>query len=237
MKSNHKSLIKIALIFVVLAGCAILLWKLMVTRETVREGIQYITSFGFWSYFVFGLIYVVLASLSFPSSVFNIAAGVLFSFKLGLLVAAISALTAACITFLISRYMLKEFVTHRIEATKSGKQILKLVAEHSAKFIFMLRLNPFIPAVVKNYGLGVTHVKLRTYVWTTMLGQLPLTAMYVYLGWIGGLAMLNQDNSPETVHWLVLGGGLAISIVTLVLSHFYMRKYLSSNQPAQEAVS
>ncbi|MCW8107308.1 TVP38/TMEM64 family protein [Alteromonas ponticola] len=207
----------------------------MVTRETVGEGVQYITSFGFWSYFVFGLLYVVLASLSFPSSIFNIAAGVLFSFKLGLLVAVTSGLIASCITFFISRYMLKNFITHKIESTQTGKQILKVVAEHSAKFILILRLNPFIPAVVKNYGLGVTHVKFRTYVWTTFLGQLPLTAMYVYLGWIGGLAMINQENSPDTVHWVVLGGGLMISIVTLGLSHFYMRKHLASDKDPQMA--
>ncbi|MCW8091330.1 TVP38/TMEM64 family protein [Alteromonas sp. ASW11-130] len=229
MKSNHKSLVKIAIIFTVLAISAIVLWKLMVTRETVREGVNYITSFGFLSYFIFALLYVVLASLSFPSSIFNIAAGVLFSFSIGLSIAVISALTASCITFAISRYMLKDFITHKIEATEKGKQVLKVVAKHSAKFIFILRLNPFIPAVVKNYGLGVTHVKFLTYIWTTFLGQLPLATMYVYLGWIGGLAMIEEDSSPDTAQWSVLGAGIVISIITLVFSHFYMKKHLASD--------
>ncbi len=232
MGSHKKSLLKTAIIFAVLVGFAVILWKLMVSRETVREGLNYINSFGVWSFVVFGVLYVVLASLSFPSTVFNITAGVLFSFEKGLAVALACGLIASCVTFLISRFMLKDFITHKIEATEKGRQILKLVADHSAKFILMLRLNPFVPAVVKNYGLGVTEVQLRTYVWTTLLGQLPLTAMYVYLGWIGGLAMLDEEKSPDVAHWAVLGGGITISIITLVLSHLYMRKRLSAEKYA-----
>ncbi len=232
MVAHKKSLLKTAVIFAVLVASAVILWKLMVSRETVREGLNYINSFGVWSVVVFGVLYVVLASLSFPTTVFNITAGVLFSFEKGLIVAMACALSASCVTFLISRYMLKDFITHKIEATEKGRQILKLVAEHSAKFIMMLRLNPFVPAVVKNYGLGVTEVKFRTYLWTTFLGQIPLTAMYVYLGWVGGLAMLDEEKSPDAAHWAVLGGGITISIVTLLLSHLYMKKRLSQESYA-----
>lgn len=230
MSRNKRALIKFAVIFSVLALLAFILWKVVVTRETIMEGLDYIRSFGIWSFVAYAALYILLVSLSFPAALFNITAGLLFSFTTGLAVALFSGLAAACLTFTISRFMLHDFICVKIKNTQKGEQLLAMFKENSAKFVIMLRLNPFIPAIVKNYGLGVTEVKFRTYAWSTLIGQMPLTTMYVYLGWIGGSAMLSEDSKPDAAHYAVLGGGLIITVVTLVFTHYYFRKKMS---PAQ----
>ncbi|MCU7553981.1 VTT domain-containing protein [Alteromonas sp. ASW11-19] len=226
MKRAHKSLLKVCVIFASIATLAIVCWKFLITEEQLRDGLSYINSFGRWSVVVYAMLYVTLVSLSFPSSLFNITAGVLFSFTEAIIVASVSGLGAASITFFISRFLLHDYVCDKVKRVKNGNETLKLVQTDSAKVILLLRLNPFIPAVVKNYGLGVTDLRYMKYAVFTLIGQFPIAALYVYLGWMGGRAMLDQDNELSTVHWVVLGLGLIVSAFTLVASRYFFNKKL-----------
>ncbi len=234
VKRAHKSLLKVGIIFAVIAALAIVGWKFMATEEQIRAGLDYINSFGTWSVVVYALLYITLVSLSFPSSLFNITAGVLFSFVEAFIVATLSGLGAATVTFFISRFLLHDFVCDKIKRTANGSDSLKLVQTDSAKVILLLRLNTFIPAVVKNYGLGVTDIRYWKYALYTFIGQLPLTTLYVYVGWMGGRSMLNQDKELDTVHWVVLAIGVVVSLITLALSRYFFKKKLSGFEPEPE---
>lgn len=211
-------------IFLLFATAIILAWKLMVGKETIMEVVEYIQSFGILSMLIFALFYTCLVSLSFPSSIFNIAAGVLFPFISAALIAMFCGLVAASITFLIARYFLHEFFCEKIKETEKGTKFINLINEDSGKIVVLLRLNPFIPAVVKSYGLGVSDISYKSYAFFTLIGQLPLAMMYVYIGWIGGKSMLEAESSPEGVHYFVLGLGIFISLISLIVSHLYFRK-------------
>ena len=228
MSKSKNSLVKSAIVFAIVTVLAIVLWKAFITKEKVIEAMQYIESFGYWSLLVYALLYTTLVSLSFPSSVFNIGAGVLFPFFQAASIALFSGLAAASITFMLARFLLHDFTSAKIKDTEAGKNILKIVDSDCAKVIILLRLNPFIPAVVKNYGLGVTDIPYTTYAIFTLLGQIPLALMYVYLGWMGGHSMLDEQNSPDAVHWIVLGLGVLITISSLAASHFYFRKKMQT---------
>lgn len=226
MKKNQKSLIKAAIIFTVVATAAIILWKFVLTKEQLMNGIEYIHSYGYWSIAIYTVLYVVLVSLSFPSSVFNITAGILFTFVEAISLAYFAGLSAAVVTFSFSRFLFHDFVCNKVKQTETGTNLLKATEKNGAKLIILLRFNPFIPAVIKNYGLGVTDIPFRTYCWATLLGQMPITTMYVYLGWMGGHTMLNDDQPLGMKHWIVLGGGLVLSIITLAISRHYMKNHL-----------
>lgn len=227
MKSSQKALIKSGVIFAVVATAAVLLWKFVATKEQLLSGIEYIQSFGYWSIAAYTGLYVVLVSLSFPSSVFNITAGILFTFLEGLAVAYVAGLGAATLTFALSRFLFHDYICKRVKKTDTGQSLLDAAAENGAKLIILLRLNPFIPAVIKSYGLGVTDISIRTYCWATLVGQIPLATMYVYLGWMGGRAMLSENQSLDLKHWVVLGAGIVFSIVTLALSRHYVNKHMN----------
>ncbi len=56
------------------------------------------------------------------------------------------------------------------------------VGRSGFRIVFLLRLSPVFPFNVLNYTLGLTRVRLRDYVLASLLGMLPGTFLYVYLG-------------------------------------------------------
>jgi uncharacterized membrane protein YdjX (TVP38/TMEM64 family) len=92
------------------------------------------------------------------------------------------------------------------------------------KVVFLIRLNPFIPASLKNYGFSLAGIPLRTYMLGTALGQTPVTLAHVYLGWAGGLAVISGDEPLGTLDYVFIGVGAALSIGLLLLVSWYGRK-------------
>jgi uncharacterized membrane protein YdjX (TVP38/TMEM64 family) len=205
-------------------AAVILLWKYAVTREQVSEAVDYIRSFGVWSVIVYFFAYTALVALSFPSTILNIASGILFGLFAAITVSILAAFSGACTTFLFARYWLKERVKHKLERYESSKEVLSLAKDSEWRLVVLLRLNPFIPAVLKNYGFGITEISFKQYAWATLIGQLPLVSLYTYLGWVGGNSMLNSDAHPPTYQWAILGGGLLVSIIVTYVAYRHTKK-------------
>lgn len=55
-------------------------------------------------------------------------------------------------------------------------------ADEGWKITILLRLSPLMPYALINYLLSSTQLPVWTYFWTSALGVLPPTALYVYLG-------------------------------------------------------
>lgn len=232
MKKKNLWIVKgvILALFVVVV---LLLWKYVISREQVVETVAYIRSFGVWAVIVYFILYTTLVALSFPSTILNIASGVLFGLFAALSVSILAAFSGACITFLIARYFLKEHVEHKLERYEGSKRILALAKDSEWRLVILLRLNPFIPAVIKSYGFGITDIPFKHYAWSTLVGQLPLVSLYTYLGWVGGNSMLNTESHPQTYQWAILGGGLLVSLIVTIVAYRHTKK--KQNADSQSA--
>lgn len=225
-QTHKKRLLVGAGIFFLIAVLITLIGKFYFTAKNLTEFITYLQSFGPWGYFVFFLLYAVLATLSFPTTPLTILAGVMFSYLWGVTICIFSANVAAAGAFLLARYFARDSVTRYLARVKNAEQILSLVKRESVKLVILLRLNPFIPASIKNYGFGITPVSFRKYVIASFIGQIPLILIYVYLGYVGGITMVEGESRPETTHLLMLAGGVVVSIILLVVVSFYGNRWL-----------
>ena len=74
-----------------------------------------------YSRFLFFISYVIFAGLSFPflPSILTIAAGALFGILEGVILVSFASTIGACICFLISRYLLSDFINNRFIKIKS----------------------------------------------------------------------------------------------------------------------
>ena len=223
MKKRNVWIVK-GVMAVLFITAVILLWKYVVTREQVSEAVDYIRSFGVWSVIVYFFVYTALVALSFPSTILNIASGILFGLTAAMTVSILAAFSGACITFMFARYWLKDHVKHKLERYEGSKEVLALAKDSKWRLVVLLRLNPFIPAVLKNYGFGITEISFKQYAWSTLIGQLPLVSLYTYLGWVGGNSMLNSDAHPPTYQWAILGGGLLVSIIITYVAYRHTKK-------------
>ena len=142
---------------------------------------------------LFALLYVGVVALSIPgAAVMTIAAGAIFGFIHGVVLASFASTIGATLAFLVARYLLREPLRRRyrkrLEAIDEG------IHRDGAFYLFMLRLVPLFPFFVINLLAGLTALRTRTYFWVSQLGMLPGTAVYVYAG-----TQLARIESPGAV--------------------------------------
>lgn len=200
----QRALRALAPLLLVVAGLAFL-FKVLPVAEWTLAGIRWIEAQGPLAFLVFFIAYVVLAVSSFPSTPLNIVAGVLFPFWIGALLASGAGLLASVIAFLLARYVARDWFRKRLEKLPRLEQLLESMEDQGAGVVFLTRLNPLIPASLKNYGFALTDVPLWRYALESWAGHLPILLVYVYLGWAGGAALLHGDSEAGPFKLLLFG--------------------------------
>jgi uncharacterized membrane protein YdjX (TVP38/TMEM64 family) len=69
---------------------------------------------------------------------------------------------------------------------------------------------PVVPFSLFSYVAGAARVPLTTFVWTTAVGYIPITAVFVYVG-----SQLESLSATDPLLWL----GAAVVIILLLVSH------------------
>lgn len=129
----------------------------------------------------FGIMVIQAIAIPIPSELVLIAGGLAFPFPFGWLVGALGSIVAAVVGFYISK--------------KGGRGLaVKLVGEKGITFadnwfnrwggwaILLGRFAPFIPFDAISYSAGLTTMKLKKFLIPTVIGTLPRTLFYTYLG-------------------------------------------------------
>lgn len=220
-----------------LVGLPLLLvaaWKLLPMHEYVREAIEWIDSTGWIGIAAFYVVYVLASMLGIPRTPLHIAAGVVFSFPVAMLIVLTGAASSNVATFTIARTVARDWVARQVAQSPKVKQLLDLVEEEGFKLVFLIRLNPLIPGVLKGYGFGTTNIAFRTYLAASVLGFLPIGLAHVYLGWAGGEAMLDADDSMSDVERWLLIGGVFVTVILVAGIYAYGKRALNRRYPSEE---
>lgn len=136
-----------------------------------------------WEGVTFMLLYII-CSLSFvPRSAMSIVGGFVFGVTLGAVYSLVSSYIAASLSFLIARYLGKEW----IDKNTSGKflKVKEGVESLGWKFVAMSRLLPVLPFSMLNYAFGLTRVSFSVYIVNTMIFIIPICLMYSMIGETG----------------------------------------------------
>ena len=104
----------------------------------------------------------------------------MFGLWWGTLIVSFASSIGATLAFLVSRFLLRDWVTarfgERLAAINAGIQ------REGAFYLFTLRLVPVFPFFVINLLMGLTAMKARTFYWVSQLGMLAGTLVYVNAG-------------------------------------------------------
>jgi uncharacterized membrane protein YdjX (TVP38/TMEM64 family) len=141
------------------------------------------------------------------------------------LVSASSTLGATA-SFLVGRYLAREWVAGKMRAFPRFAAVDEAVAQEGWKIVGLTRLSPVFPFNLLNYAFGITRVKLRHYVPASWLGMLPGTVLYVYIGSLAGdLATLGAEGRARTPQeWaFYVVGLLATAAVTIQVTRLARR--------------
>lgn len=161
-------------------------------------------------------IYLLVTALSFPgATVVTLAGGALFGVALGTLIVSFASAIGATLSFLASRYLLRDWVASHFR--RQLDTIDKGIERDGVFYLLTLRLLPVFPFFLVNLLMGLTRMPARTYYWASQLGMLAGTIVYVNAG-----TQLGQINRLQDV----LSPGLVSSFVLLGLFPLIARKLL-----------
>ncbi|MFT5677156.1 MAG: pyruvate/2-oxoglutarate dehydrogenase complex dihydrolipoamide dehydrogenase (E3) component, partial [Paraglaciecola sp.] len=208
---NSKRTILVIIIAALIASFFIFDLNQYLTLESLKSNQQslaeYIDANWLVAFIAYLVIYAAAAALSVPgAAILTIGAGALFGFGWGLLLASFASSIGATLAFLVSRFLLRNWVK-RTFSTKL-ESIDKGMEKDGAFYLLSLRLVPLFPFFIINLVMGVTAIKTWTYYWVSQLGMLIGTAVYVNAG--TQLVEINQLSD-------IVSGDLILSFILLGL--------------------
>lgn len=152
-----------------------------------------------------------------PLSPFALAAGGLFGFWWGTLLALLALNTGAILAFLIARHLLPQSLVARLRDGGRLNIVTAAITGSGVGSIAWLRLNPVVPFNLQNYVCGAAGVNFAPYSLGTLIGAAPCTIALVYLGHAG--RRLVAETGLQLEHWGLL---IFFTAAVLTVPHTYM---------------
>lgn len=210
---NKQTIIKVtALVAVVI----FLFWFnhnfLQLSPTNIRE---WILSFGLWAPLIFIVLYIFRPLILFPASVLSIAGGLAFGALWGTLYTVIGATIGAVLSFMVARKLGKNIV--KKEWKGNFYKIQTQLERNGFFYVVMLRFIPVFNFDMISYAAGISKIKLRAFFMGTLLGIIPGTFAYNFLG--------SSFADEGGIHSILLA--IAVFIIILVIPLLIRKKYQS----------
>ena len=178
--------------------------------NTLKENVNFLKMWAYEDIYIsrisFFILYIIFSGLSFPvvPTILTIAAGALFGVIEGVIIVSFASTIGACICFLLSRYLLKDFINIKFEKTKL--LIDNKFSKNGVYYLLSLRLIPTISFVLVNLIMGLLPISLYRFYYISQIGMLPATIIYVNAG--SEISKVNNINE-------VMSFSLIISLLLL----------------------
>ncbi|HET7712877.1 MAG TPA: VTT domain-containing protein [Thermoanaerobaculia bacterium] len=203
-----------AVIILIIAAAFLGLYFTPIRDHLTRDGIRVALS-GVRDLWYGPLVFITAFAagcvVGIPATLFVLAAGVIWGWKVGALYAIVGGLLGAAISYYIGAF-LGEGVLRRFG--RMGLAVERQVASASFRSFLILRLLPIFPFPVLNYGAGVARLPFRRFIAATSLSASVGALVFAY----SADAIFNGTlTEKDAVIRLVTAAGLLVGIVLLPL--------------------
>jgi len=156
-----------------------------------------------WACLLIGVVVYYAASLIPGTGGKAIVCGWLFGFWTAVTIVEIGLTAAAVTCFYLSRYVIRDFVASRWSSWLH--HLDRAVARDGAFYLLTIRMMHVAYTAV-NYLAGASNISVGTFTWTTFVGLLPGTMVFVFLGTqIPSLQRLAEEGVHSLVEpWLMV---------------------------------
>jgi uncharacterized membrane protein YdjX (TVP38/TMEM64 family) len=172
----------------------------------------------------------ILVALSgvLPASLLGVVAGTVYGLVPGFLLAAVSTLAGALLSFFFSRSLFRATVERLMARRPRLHNLDARIARDGWKLVCLLRVSPIMPFSATSLALGLSAVSLRDYAIGT-LASLPALCGYVFIGTLADTSLSAWATGASTIRWMLLGiGGLATLVLVLRIGQIAMKLALVS---------
>lgn len=169
---------------------------------------------------IFVVVYVLIVAFSLPGgAVASVTGGFLFGLWLGTALNVVGASLGAVAIFLAARAGLGAMLAARIEASDGRlKRLKRGLNENEVNVLLVMRLVPAVPFFVANLLPALVGVRFVNYLWTTVLGIIPGTMVYAWVGAGLGEVFARGEDPDLSLLWepRVIGPILALSALAIL---------------------
>jgi uncharacterized membrane protein YdjX (TVP38/TMEM64 family) len=153
----------------------------------------------------------------YPAEIVDAAAGFAYGFFPALALVMVGWLLNGLVCWTIGRSIARPLFD-RWFGEERFERVERAIERGGPTLLLAMRLIPILPFSIVSYAAGAARVPLWRFVWTTMVGYLPITAISVYFGTrLEGLSLTDP---------LVLASALAL-LALLGAGHWVMRRQTS----------
>ncbi|NLP49739.1 TVP38/TMEM64 family protein [Bacillus sp. RO1] len=151
---------------------------LNISPEGIRE---WILSFGIFAPIIYIILYTIRPLILFPASILSLAAGLAFGAFGGTVYTIIGATLGAIVSFLVAKKFGKRMIKNQTSNVRVQK-IQSQMEENGFFYVLLLRLIPLFNFDLISYLAGLSKVKLSHFILATVIGIIPGTFAYNFLG-------------------------------------------------------
>jgi uncharacterized membrane protein YdjX (TVP38/TMEM64 family) len=219
---GRPSLVAVALSLAGIGLMALLVWLVDPLGDAVSAALQgdsaevrsEVDGLGFWGPLTILALCLIHSFVFYPAEIVDAAAGFVYGFwpALGLVMSGwlLNGLVCWAIGRSVARPLLERLLgRERFDRTEA------MIERGGISLLLGVRLVPIFPFSVISYAAGAARVPIGRFVWTTMVGYLPITAISVYLG--------TELESLHPTDPLVLGSVAAL-LALLLIGHWVARR-------------
>ncbi len=156
-------------------------------------------------------LYILVSALSIPggATLLSIAGGAIFGFLTALVLVSFASTIGGTLAFLSARFLFRDFIQKKFE--KKLNTVNKGFEKDGVFYLLSLRLVPAFPNFLINLLMGLTTIKVKTYYFTSQVGMLIGTAIYVNAGvQLSKITTVDEILSPSLIISLFLVGLLPL---------------------------
>lgn len=224
MKKYLKLIIFVLIIFILLILNHIYGWSKYLTNfDNLLEIKKKISDNVLLASFIYIFITIIgCVVLALPGVTFAVFAGLLFGPLLGTIECLIATTLGAMLSYLASKYFLKDFVKPLILKNKFLSDLIFSGDKNKDITILMItRMIPIFPYNLQNFAYGISDVSFVTYSICTFVFMLPGVAAFT----IGAAGISDSENR---VKCFVIA--IVLTIIVFIITLLIKKKYLSSNK-------
>jgi uncharacterized membrane protein YdjX (TVP38/TMEM64 family) len=180
--------------------------------------------------------------LCLPSTPLELLIGSTYGFAAGFVVDTVGKSLGCMGAFALGRHIGRGPVASWLAKTQGGRAVQLLraldvaIATQGWRIVLPFQA-AWLPIALKNYGLSLCNLPARTFAWTMLVAELPMTALVVYAGStarsLADLLEHREEAGSGAVVGLVVGA--AMLVVTLVVVMRYVAQALRQLEQGEAA--
>jgi uncharacterized membrane protein YdjX (TVP38/TMEM64 family) len=136
----------------------------------------------------------------YPAEILDAAAGYVYGFGVALPLVMASWVASGALAYYVGRHAARPLL-YRLAGEERFVRLEDLINRGGVTVLLAARLVPIVPFSLMSMVAGAARVPIVSFLWTTAVGYLPITAYFIYLG-----SRLEGFSIEDPILWIGAAG-------------------------------